>query len=149
MAYAGGALGRVRHRRLVHEIGIRSQRQVAVSATLRNVEHAARFIIEFGAEPMTKGWASDTQVDGYIEHGAVGTAHKLDLGMRRLLIVHAPQRARRPAARRVDLSDSRVEPSADTFIRAPLSGEESSFVAPPLELDDEHAGDLSLRKDHG
>src|SRR5262249_37450174 len=64
MAYSSGALGRVRHRGLVDEVCIRSQRQVTMSATFRNVKHPARLVIEFNAEPLTKCWAAGAQVNG-------------------------------------------------------------------------------------
>src|SRR5271166_1398995 len=70
-------------------------RGAPVSATLRDVEHAARFVIEFGAEPLTEGWAAGAQGDGCIEHGAAGTARELDLGIRHPLIVRAAKCARR------------------------------------------------------
>src|SRR5215472_6225797 len=148
MAHSGCARGRVRYRRLVYEVGIRSQGQVAVSATLGNIEHATGLVIEFGAKPLTECWAVQAQVDRDVEHRAVGTAYQLDLRVWGLLIVHAPQCPGRDAASHIDLSDSRIEPGTRKFIDAPLSGEEPAIVTPRLQFDHEHARDLGLLKNH-
>jgi hypothetical protein len=79
-----------------------------MSATLRDIEHTARFVVQFNAEPLTEGRAVDTEVNGYVEHGAARAPHELDLRMRELLIVHAPERTGHHAASRIDLGNSGI-----------------------------------------
>src|SRR5258708_16912074 len=106
MAHPDSALRRVAYRGVVDEICIRHQCQIAVSATLRNVEHAPRLVVELGAEPLTKGRAAGAQVNSHVKHSAASTARELDLRMRCPLIMHSPQCARRHAVSRIDLGDS-------------------------------------------
>jgi hypothetical protein len=52
----------VRHRCLVHEIRSCSQRKLSISATLQNLEHAAKLVIEFRTEPLNRRSAAESKV---------------------------------------------------------------------------------------
>jgi hypothetical protein len=97
---------------------------------------------------LTEGGTVSAQVDSNVEHGASRTAHELDLGMRGLLIMHAPQRTGHHAASGVYLGYSRIEARMYKFLRAPLPCEETTFITPLLEFDYEHSGNYSFSKNH-
>src|SRR5262249_15914386 len=77
-----------------------------------------------------------TEVDDHVPHSAARAADDLDLGVRRILPVHAAERAAHPVERRVRLGDPGGEAVLGHLVGAPGAGEEAPGGLQPVEVDD-------------
>ena len=78
--------------------------------------------------PVQKGRRTASQVHRDIEDLAAQAAHELDLGMRRMLEMHAANRAAPRGQGVVDLGDRLPEPSRVQFVGAEEALEKSAVI---------------------
>ena len=127
---------------LVARLGLVLQHLVAVREALGHVERAVVVGGELDGDVLEVGRALRAQVDDDVENRAARAAHELRFRRRRILEVHAAQRALASVERDVGLRDDRLEPVLGEFVLAERAREETAVVLAALEVDDERA--LSL-----
>ena len=105
-----------RRRGEVHDLAAVDQGQVAVGAPLGDVQHVARSAESSSPIPRLECRRRGTKVQCNVVDRAARAPHQLHLGVRRPLVVHAPQRARARAPPDVRLDPVAVEAVARELV---------------------------------
>src|SRR6185312_12448875 len=98
MAHTARVAWDIGNRGVIHEIGIRDEREITMCAAFRDVQHPSGLLVELRAEPMAISGTARPKIDRDVEDGAACTAHQFYFGVRRRLVVHTAQRTGPEAA---------------------------------------------------
>src|SRR5216684_2269712 len=141
-------LGRVERRDLVEHLGVVDEALEAVGEALGHIERAPVLGIEAEAFPASVGRRARADVDDHVENGAAHAADDLGLGVRRLLVVEAAQRAGAAVIGQAFLDDGGGDAMRLELARTPDAREEATLVLLRLELDEPRIGKPRRRDDH-
>ena len=141
-------LGGVELAHLVARLRLVDEGLVAVREPLRHVQRAAVVLVQLDARCSEVCRALGPQVDDDVDDRAARAADDLRLGLRRILEMHAAQRARRRVEGDVRLGDHGLEPVIGELVLAERAREVAARVLPALQVDHEGARQRRLCEDH-
>ena len=110
--------------------------------TRGNPEHLPVLFCQLAAEPMTKLWRADPNIDGYVEKGSSRTSDQLSLCVR-LLVMQSPKHATRRSGV-VVLHERPGNPRLPEALGMPGLHEETALVGEDVGLDDQDSGEWGL-----
>ena len=141
-------VGAEKSRMLIENFGVVGQGLKPVSKAFRNVKHMMVVTRQFRGKPLPVSGGVGANINDDVENRAGRAADEFDFGMRRNLIMHAPQGAFHFVERNIALYEPGIESVRFEFPPAEGAGEKSPLILDKVRADDKRSLESCFDKFH-